>query len=74
MSGPYRFTRNPMYLSMTMIYLGITLLTNMLWPLLLLPFVIVVLQAAVIRREEKYLKEAFGEAYEAYCNRVRRWF
>ena len=73
MNGPYRFTRNPMYVALTTLYLGIALLLNMLWALLLLPVVIVVLQLAVIRREERYLKEKFGEAYMDYCRRVRRW-
>ncbi len=72
-SGPYRFTRNPMYLALTMSYLGIALLTNLLWALLLLPFVMLVLQVAVIQREERYLQEAFGTAYQEYCQRVRRW-
>lgn len=72
-SGPYRYTRNPMYLGMTAVYIGISLLTNMLWPLLVLPFLVVILQSTVIRREEGYLREAFGEAYESYCREVRRW-
>ncbi|MFN0088596.1 MAG: methyltransferase family protein [Blastocatellia bacterium] len=71
--GPYRFSRNPMYVALTILYLGIVLLTHLLWPLLLLPLVILVLQKAVIQREERYLKDAFGEAYEQYCRQVRRW-
>lgn len=72
-SGPYRFSRNPMYVALTMLYVGIVLLTNQLWPLLLLPLVIMVIQKAVIQREEDYLKEAFGESYVQYCKQVRRW-
>lgn len=72
-NGPYRYTRNPMYLGMTAVYIGISLLTNMLWPLLVLPILIAILQSTVIRREESYLREAFGEAYESYCRDVRRW-
>lgn len=72
-SGLYRFSRNPMYVALTMLYLGLVLLTNLLWPLLLLPLVLVVLQKAVIRREERYLQEAFGAPYEQYCREVRRW-
>lgn len=62
-----------MYLGMTAVYIGISLLTNMLWPLLVLPILIAILQSTVIRREESYLREAFGEAYESYCRDVRRW-
>ena len=72
--GPYRFTRNPMYVAMTCAYIGISLLLNNLWALLLLPFVLVVVDLAVIRREERYLAAKFGEPYREYCARVRRWF
>lgn len=72
-SGPYRFSRNPMYVALTMLHLGLVLLTNMLWPLLLLPLALMVLQKAVIQREEHYLREAFGAPYEQYCREVRRW-
>jgi protein-S-isoprenylcysteine O-methyltransferase Ste14 len=71
--GPYRFTRNPMYVALTSAYVGFVCLTNLLWPLLLLPVVLVVLRVFVIRREELYLTEAFGPAYAEYCQRVRRW-
>jgi protein-S-isoprenylcysteine O-methyltransferase Ste14 len=71
--GPYRFSRNPMYVALTSAYFGFVLLTNALWPLLLLPVVLVVLQMVVIRREEHYLAGAFGAEYEEYCKRVRRW-
>lgn len=72
-SGPYRFTRNPMYLGLSLTYLGISSLANLLWALLLLPVVLIVLQITVIQREERYLTRAFGNAYETYCQRVRRW-
>jgi protein-S-isoprenylcysteine O-methyltransferase Ste14 len=71
--GPFRYTRNPMYLSLTLFYLGVTLLLGTVWPLLLLPVVLLVLHAAVIRREERHLDEAFGPAYAEYRARVRRW-
>jgi protein-S-isoprenylcysteine O-methyltransferase Ste14 len=70
--GPFRFTRNPLYLSLTLIYLGIALLFNALWPLLLLPFVLLVLRRGVIDREERYLERKFGKEYLRYKNRVRR--
>lgn len=72
-TGPYRFTRNPMYLGLTLAYLGGVVLIDSVWPLLLLPFVLLALSVAVIRREERYLAAAFGDAYAAYCRRVRRW-
>ncbi len=72
-SGPFRYTRNPIYVSMTLIYLGITLLANALWPLVLLPFVLVAVDRGVIAREERYLERKFGEEYIRYKARVRRW-
>ncbi|MFS8531163.1 methyltransferase family protein [Sphaerobacter thermophilus] len=71
--GPFRYSRNPIYLSLTAIYLGITLLRNTLWPLLLLPAVLAVIRRGVIEREERYLLSRFGESYRAYQARVRRW-
>ena len=71
--GPYRWTRNPMYVSMTLTYLGLALITNALLPLLVLPLVLVLLVRFVIRREERYLASAFGDDYTAYCRDVRRW-
>jgi len=71
--GPYRHSRNPMYVGLTTAYLGFVLVENTPWPLVLLPLVLGVLWFAVIRREERYLKEAFGDEYTDYCRRVRRW-
>ena len=71
--GPFRFTRNPLYLALTGLYLSITLLADALWPLLLLVPVLVVLQWGVVAREERYLEAKFGEPYRAYKARVRRW-
>ena len=71
--GPYRRTRNPMYVSMTSIYLGVTLLANTWLPLLFLPVALVLLMHLVIAREERYLRSAFGEEYTLYCRDVRRW-
>ena len=72
-SGPYRYTRNPMYVGMTTAYLGGVLVTNMFWPLLFLPLSLFALTMLVIRREERYLANAFGAEYAAYRGRVRRW-
>ena len=71
--GPYRLTRNPMYAGFTVVYLGGVLVTGMLWPLMMLPIVLVLLTVLVIRREERYLADAFGAEYSAYSARVRRW-
>lgn len=71
--GPYRFTRNPMYLGMTLVYLGLALVLDWLWPVVLLPVVLASLTVLVIRREERYLAHAFGEEYERYRGHVRRW-
>jgi protein-S-isoprenylcysteine O-methyltransferase Ste14 len=72
-SGVYRYTRNPMYLGLTLIYIGITLWVDTPWPLLPLPIVLAVIQRGVIAREERYLEARFGEEYRQYRARVRRW-
>jgi protein-S-isoprenylcysteine O-methyltransferase Ste14 len=71
--GPYRLSRNPMYLGLSLLYLGVTLLVNSLWILLLLPVVIAILHLTVIRREERYLAATFGITYDEYRRQVRRW-
>jgi protein-S-isoprenylcysteine O-methyltransferase Ste14 len=71
--GPFRYSRNPSYLALAMIYAGIAVLRNSPWALPFLPVVLVVIQREVIGREERYLERAFGEEYLAYKARVRRW-
>jgi len=71
--GPYRLSRNPMYVGVTLIYLGVAALRSVLWPVLLLPVPLAVLNFFVIPQEESMLRAAFGAAYERYCVRVRRW-
>jgi protein-S-isoprenylcysteine O-methyltransferase Ste14 len=71
--GPYRFTRNPIYLGMTLAYAGLAVLLNLAWPLLVLPGVLVLLVLMVVRREERHLGATFGDAYRDYQRRVRRW-
>lgn len=71
--GPYRFTRNPMYLGLTIAYVGLSLALNTAWPLLLLPILLWLLTKTVIEEEEKYLAATFGDEYVAYRKRVRRW-
>ena len=72
-TGPYRFTRNPMYIGGVITYVGIALAMNVIWPIVLLPLVLWALFIFVIRQEEKYLGELFGGEYAAYRRRVRRW-
>jgi protein-S-isoprenylcysteine O-methyltransferase Ste14 len=72
-SGPFRFTRNPMYVGFTLIYLGVALWVNTAWSLLLLPIALTVMNQMVIPREEAYLERRFGDDYRAYRRRVRRW-
>lgn len=71
--GLYRFSRNPIYLGLTLVYLGLAVGMASLAVLLLLPPLLAVMQIGVIQREERYLEARFGEAYRAYRQRVRRW-
>jgi len=71
--GPYRFTRNPMYVGLTLAYLGEAALLRQLWPVPLLVLVLAYLQWTVVPLEESRLREVFGADYVAYCGRVRRW-
>ena len=71
--GPFRYTRNPMYVGMAMLYMGLAIVVNALLPLLLLPVVLSLLVTLVIEREERYLTSAFGQDYAQYCRDVRRW-
>ena len=71
--GPFRYSRNPSYLALALIYAGIASLRNSLWAMLLLPPVVMVMQREVIGREERYLERAFGEEYLAYKAQVRNW-
>jgi protein-S-isoprenylcysteine O-methyltransferase Ste14 len=71
--GPYRFTRNPLYVGMTLVYSGITALFNAFPAAMLLPLALAVMRGGVIEREERYLERKFGDEYLAYKARVRRW-
>lgn len=72
-TGVFGLTRNPVYLSMMMLYIGVSFLMNSFWMLILLPIIGSTLCLAVIRPEERYLENKFGEPYRAYRHRVRRW-
>jgi protein-S-isoprenylcysteine O-methyltransferase Ste14 len=71
--GPFMLTRNPAYVGMALVYAGIALAANRRWPLVALPGVLAVVDRGVIRREEAYLAERFGEEYEGYRRSVPRW-
>ena len=71
--GPFRYSRNPFYLAMTVIYIGITLYVGFLWPLVTLVPALIMVQWRIVRREEQFLESRFGEDYRAYKARVHRW-
>ena len=71
--GPFRFTRNPLYLSMLLMYLGVSALANGLAPILLLPVVQRLMRSGVIEREERYLERKFGDEYMQYKVGTPRW-
>lgn len=71
--GPYRWTRNPIYIAELGVYLAVALWVNGLAPVILFPVLVVALHWGVVRREEEYLSEKFGEPYRAYLTQVRRW-
>lgn len=71
--GPYRLSRNPMYVGLCLAYLGEAGILQQVWPVLLLPLTVAYVSWVVIPVEEGKLREVFGEAYEHYRRRVRRW-
>jgi protein-S-isoprenylcysteine O-methyltransferase Ste14 len=71
--GPYRWTRNPMYVGLTCVLAGLGLALNNLWFSLLAAAALLVVHVIAVLPEEKYLKEKFGRSYEEYCTRVRRY-
>jgi protein-S-isoprenylcysteine O-methyltransferase Ste14 len=71
--GPYRYSRNPMYVGLAVIQAGVALLANAVWPLVTLPFVLFIVKRFVIDREERYLEAKFGADYRSYKSAVRRW-
>ncbi|MFT4837417.1 MAG: protein-S-isoprenylcysteine O-methyltransferase Ste14 [Psychromonas sp.] len=73
-AGPYQYSRNPMYISMILVYLGITLLLNSLWFFVLLMPMSILVCRGIIQPEEMFLEAYFGEEYKNYKKRVRRWF
>jgi protein-S-isoprenylcysteine O-methyltransferase Ste14 len=72
-AGPFRFTRNPIYISFVIFYFGAAIMLTSAWMLVLLIPVLIILQRGVVEREEAYLQTKFGEAYRKYQARVPRW-
>jgi protein-S-isoprenylcysteine O-methyltransferase Ste14 len=71
--GPFRFSRNPIYLSMIMLLVGIGCWANTIWFLTWAALAAILLTIYVIKREERYLEGKFGDTYLSYKHRVRRW-
>jgi protein-S-isoprenylcysteine O-methyltransferase Ste14 len=71
--GPFRFSRNPLYVSLTVLYLGITMLLNAFWPFATLVPALAFVRWKIVLREERFLETKFGDEYRAYKARVRRW-
>ena len=71
--GIYAFTRNPMYLGLLFLYTGIAFFAGNWWTIILIPLVVIIITGYVIKREERYLHDAFGPDFTAYKIKVRRW-
>jgi protein-S-isoprenylcysteine O-methyltransferase Ste14 len=71
--GPYLFTRNPMYLSWVLLMVGLAMMEDSFWLLIMVIPAMYVIRRTAIDREERYLATKFGDEYRAYCARVRRW-
>jgi protein-S-isoprenylcysteine O-methyltransferase Ste14 len=71
--GPFRFSRNPVYVSLAIMYLGLSVALNTLWPPAFLVFAIIIVDRGIILQEERFLEKKFGEEYLSYKVRVRRW-
>ncbi len=72
-AGPFAFTRNPIYVAITVFYVGVALVMNTIWMIILLPVALLYVHYVVIIREERYLEQLFREEYLEYKARVRRW-
>jgi protein-S-isoprenylcysteine O-methyltransferase Ste14 len=72
-SGPFRFSRNPLYLALTFLYLGLTFAFNTWWGIIVLIPLFIIMHRGVVVREERYLEQKFGETYRRYRATVRRY-
>lgn len=71
--GAFRYSRNPTYLSLTLLYVGLAFVLDSLWVLLMGVPAVAVTHWGIVLREERYLESKFGEEYRRYAQRVRRW-
>lgn len=71
--GAFRYSRNPTYLSLTLLYVGVAFVLDSFWVLMLVVPDVAVTHWRVVLREERYLESKFGEEYRRYAQRVRRW-
>jgi protein-S-isoprenylcysteine O-methyltransferase Ste14 len=71
--GPYRLSRNPLYVGLLALYLGLALLAPTMWGLVLFPVAVLLVLWGAIYPEERFLRERFGGQYDEYARRVRRW-
>ena len=72
-SGPFKFTRNPMYLGMVLILTGIAMLFGSMAPILIVVVFFLIIRTQYVIPEENMMVELFGDEYKQYCSRVRRW-
>jgi protein-S-isoprenylcysteine O-methyltransferase Ste14 len=72
-TGPFRLSRNPLYLALTLLYLGLTLAFNTWWGIIVLIPLLIIMHRGVVLREERYLEQKFGETYRQYRSTVRRY-
>lgn len=72
-NGIYSITRNPMYVSLALVYLGISCFVGNWWSIILFPLLLLIVQQYIIKREEKYLERRFGREYLDYKAKVRKW-
>jgi len=72
-SGPFRYSRNPVYLSLTILAIGVSFVVDSLWVIIMTIPAILIVHYAVILKEEAYLIKIFGDKYRHYMNSVRRW-
>jgi len=72
-SGPFRYSRNPLYLALTLLFVGLTLAFNTWWGIVILVPLVIVMHVGVVLREERYLEQKFGETYRQYRSKVRRY-
>jgi len=72
--GVYRYSRNPLYVSLFFLYFGSVIFWGNWWSVIIAPFLVMIMKLYVIKREEKYLRRRFGKTYKIYKKSVRRWF